>query len=271
MTLITPVELAGMLASATPPAVLDVRWSGPAAPGGGREDFEAGHVPGSQWISADDELSDRSKPGGRHPLPSRESFQTVLREHGVRRDRPVVVLDARDSQAAGRLWWMLTDAGLTDVHVLDGGFAAWQAAGLPVQAGPAEPVAPGDVVVGPPSLPTADADEVARASRNIWDVRAPERFRGDREPIDPRAGHIPGARNLPEQDNHRRDGRFKSVEELQRNLAQVRPGDIVYCGSGITAAQTLLALHIAGIDGVRLYPGSWSDWSGDPARPVALG
>lgn len=271
MTLITPVELAAMLASATPPAVLDVRWSGPAAPGGGRKEFEAGHVPSSQWISTDEELADRSKPGGRHPLPSRAAFQAMLRSHGVRQGRPAVVLDAADSQAAGRLWWMLVDAGLREVRVLDGGFAAWQAAGLPVQAGPAEPVEPGDVVVGPPTMPVADADEVAGASRNIWDVRAPERFRGDSEPIDPAAGHIPGARNLPEQDNHRPDGRFKPVEELQKNFEGVRPGDIVYCGSGITAAQTVLAMHVAGIDGVRLYPGSWSDWSSDPARPVARG
>lgn len=268
MTLITPAELAGMLASATPPVVLDARWSGPGVLDRGREDFEAGHVPGSRWVSVEDELADRTKPGGRHPLPDREAFGSVLRIHGVRSDRPVVVLDASASQAAGRLWWMLVDAGLSEVYVLDGGFAAWQASGQPVQSGPAGRVEPGDVVVGPPALPVVCADEVADAHCGIWDVRAAERYRGESEPIDPRAGHVPGARSLPEQDNHRPDGRFRPLAELRRRFAQVRPGDIVYCGSGITASQTLLAMHAAGIDGVRLYPGSWSEWSSDPARPA---
>lgn len=271
MTLITPTELAAMMASPTPPVVLDMRWGGPAAPGSGRAEFEDGHIPRSQWVSTDEELADLSKPGGRHPLPDRDAFQAAMRRHGVRQDRPVVALDGAESLSAGRLWWLLTDAGFPEVLVLDGGFAAWQAAGLPVQEGPAEPVATGDAVVGPPQLPVVDAADIAGVSRNIWDVRTPERFRGETEPIDPVAGHVPGAHNLSARGAHRPDGRFKPADELQRVFADVRPGDVVYCGSGVTASQVLLAMHIAGIDGVRLYPGSWSDWISDPSRPVARG
>lgn len=275
--LITVDELQAALEGPEPPVVLDARYPGPAAAGNGLSAFREGHIPGSAWVDVDTDLADPAHgAGGRHPLPSPERFSEAMRRVGVRADRVVVVLDADNSLAAGRLWWMLRDAGHPRVRVLNGGFAAWRRAGGAVATGAGAPVAPGDFVVRPGQLPTVGAAEVQSligdGRTTLWDVRAPERFRGDNEPIDPVAGHIPGARNLPATAHHAPDGSFRPAAELREILADVAPGDVVYCGSGITAAQALVAMSLAGVaDGVRLYPGSWSDWISDPDRPVERG
>ncbi|OYO21994.1 sulfurtransferase [Enemella dayhoffiae] len=272
--LITPEELAELLAGDEPPVLLDARYPGPAAAGNGLPAFREGHLPGAQWIDVNTELSGPKRPGstgGRHPLPDPGALQQTLRRLGVRRDSAIVVMDADNSLAAARLWWLLTDAGVSGVRVLDGGFAAWQRNGGAVATGAPTPVPEGDVSLESGQLAVVDADQVAGAEGTVWDVRAGERYRGESEPIDPVAGHIPGARNLPAADAQEPDGRFRDAGQLRELFADVRPGDIVYCGSGITAAQSLLAMTAAGVaDGVRLYPGSWSDWiSAD--RPVERG
>lgn len=275
--LITVDELADELAGQNPPVVLDVRFQ--LGRDDGEEVFAAGHIPGAHWVDLEHELSapsgSNSGSGGRHPLPTAEQFSAAMRRVGVDAGRSVVVCDGDNSLAAGRLWWMLRDGGHRQVRVLDGGFAAWQGKGHQVEVGCGTPGWPvGDFEAVPGHLPRVDAEQVAAlgsADGTVWDVRAPERYRGEVEPIDPVAGHIPGARNLPGAGNHRDDGRFRSPQELATRLGEVSAGDIVYCGSGITAAQSLLALEVAGISGVKLYAGSWSDWIGDPERPVATG
>lgn len=273
--LIQPDELARLLAGDTAPVVLDARYPGPAATGDGLPDFRAGHIPGSRWIDVNTELSGPKRPdgaGGRHPLPDPAALQQTLRRLGVHNDSQIVVLDGGNATAAGRLWWLLTDGGLSGVRVLDGGFAAWQGNGGAVATGDPEPAAEGDVELHPGQLPVVDADQVAAATGRVWDVRAAERYRGESEPIDPVAGHIPGAGNLPSTEAQHPDGRFRDRAELAEFYAEVRPGDVVYCGSGITAAQTLLALTVAGrADGVALYPGSWSDWIAGNREVAATG
>lgn len=275
--LITPAELAELLDSDCPPLVLDARYLGPAATQTGEGDFLSRHIPGSFWVDVDDDLAAHpafpGASGGRHPLPSAEAFTASMRRLGVSSGRSVVVTDGANSLAAARLWWMLEDAGHPDVRVLDGGVAAWAEAGLPLVSGETGRPEPGDFTARPGQLPQVSAEEIASGAlgeeRTLWDVRAPERYRGESEPIDPVAGHIPGAKNLPAAENHEEDGRLKSPAELAKNFSDVRPGDAVYCGSGITAAQSLLAMRAAGIEGVALYAGSWSDWITDPARPVS--
>lgn len=265
-------ELAGRLDEVT---VLDVRWqlTKPGSPpSGARDEYEQGHIRGSHWVDLETELAGHG-PGGRHPLPSPEVFSSALRHVGVHADRPVVVLDGGNQMGAARLWWMLTDAGHRSVQVLDGGFAAWQAAGQPVESGPDRPSEPGTFVARPGARSQVDAAGVAEAvaaGRRVVDVRAGERYRGEVEPIDPVGGHIPGAINLPSTENFA-GGRLLAADVLRERFADLEQGDIVYCGSGVTAAQTLLALEVAGIEGVALYPGSWSDWVSDPARPVVTG
>jgi thiosulfate/3-mercaptopyruvate sulfurtransferase len=193
----------------------------------------------------------------------------------------VIIYDADNALAAARLWWMLTDAGLAGVRVLNGGFAAWTAAGQPVEAGPAAAVAPGNLTVRPGQLPTVDAPTLAaRIAAGdpppMIDVRGAERYAGESEPIDPVAGHIPGAINVPSMINIAADGRFRPAPEIAGHYPDTdalqnghRP--VVYCGSGITAAHTALALTAAGLPMPVVYPGSWSDWITDPDRPVATG
>ncbi|WP_432557474.1 sulfurtransferase [Granulicoccus sp. GXG6511] len=276
--LISVHELRAALAGSRPPVVLDVRWPGPAGKGTGLSAYRTAHVPHSIWIDLDAELAaPASGPGGRHPLPEPEVFEAAMRRAGVSADRAVVVLDGGNSLAAGRLWWLLRDAGHDRVRVLDGGFSAWERAGAEVATGDPDPVAFGDFVARPGQLPTVDAHEILAGlnkpgSGTLWDVRAAERYRGDTEPIDPIAGHIPGARNLPTANLQHADGSFLEMGALRESLADVHAGDVVYCGSGITAAQALLALAAAGrADGVRLYPGSWSDWISSGDRPVEVG
>lgn len=275
--LVEPQDLARDLGSPQPPVVADVRWTlgGPS----GRGDFEAGHIPGAQWVDLEHELSGTpAGTGGRHPLPAVEVFEAAMRRIGVSETSPVVVCDGANAMAAARLWWLLTDAGHPWVRVLNGGVAAWRAAGLPLESGPAAALTPGDFSARPGQRRQVDAAGVQAAlSRSeqpvVVDVRAPERYRGDNEPLDPVAGHIPGAVNLPSMANVDGAGRFLSAEAIAARYAEagVTGSSIVYCGSGITAAHTLLALARAGLDDAQIYPGSWSDWVSDPRRPVAVG
>lgn len=272
--LITAEELATRLDEVT---VLDVRWNlgapGRPAPSG-RAEYEDGHIPGSRWVDLETELAAPSSgPGGRHPLPEPEVFTAAMQRVGVSPERPVVVLDNGSVMGAARLWWMLSDAGHPSVRVLDGGIAAWRDAGLALDTGPDRPGEPGTFVARPGRLRRVDAEGVQdalRAGRRVVDVRAGERYRGEVEPIDPVGGHIPGAINLPSSDNFT-DGRMRSADVLRARFADLGAGDVVYCGSGVTATQTLLALQVAGVEDVGLYAGSWSDWVSDEHRPVATG
>ncbi len=273
-SLIQARELAGALAgkAGSRPAVLDVRWelSGPQ-----HQDYLAGHIPGSAFVDLDTALAAEPGTGGRHPLPDPATFAVEMRRAGVRAAAPVVVYDAASSLAAARAWWLLRYHGHADVRVLDGGLAAWTAAGHPIETGPAT-VADGDFVAAPGEMLLLDALGAAELPGRglLLDARAPERFRGEHEPIDPVAGHIPGAVNLPTAQNVASDGRFLAPAELRQSFerAGVKPGGAigVYCGSGVTAAHEVLALELAGFP-AALYAGSWSEWISDPARPVATG
>ena len=267
--------LAAELASADPPTLLDVRWRLTGPPG--RADYLAGHLPGAVFVDLDTELCGPPGAAGRHPLPDPAALQQVLRAAGVLAGQPVVSYDGGDGSAAARAWWTLRWAGHRDVRVLDGGYPAWVAAGRPVSTAPPEPV-PGDVTVRPGELPVLDAPAAAGLAAGdgiLIDVRAAPRYRGETEPIDPVAGHIPGAVNLPAGAYVGADGRFPAADVLRARfaLAGVEPGVRVgaYCGSGVTAAQAVLALRRAGYADAALYVGSWSHWVTDPARPVASG
>lgn len=207
-------------------------------------------------------------------MPDPKRLQAVLRRAGVDDADPVVSYDGGDHMAAARTWWTLCWAGLADVRVLDGGYPAWLAAGLPVSSQPSSRE-PGEVVVRPGGMPVLDPDGAAAlaAEGALLDVRTPERYRGESEPIDPVAGHIPGAVNLPGAEVGV-DGRFADPDQLRERYARAgaTPGRPVgaYCGSGVTAARTVLGLSVAGLDPV-LYVGSWSEWITDPSRPLALG
>ncbi|WP_310963787.1 sulfurtransferase [Nocardioides terrisoli] len=274
--LITVVELRGRLEEVT---VLDIRYrmGGP----GGLEVFTQGHVPGATYVDLDLDLAGppaaEGAGGGRHPLPEPFRFVNAMRAAGVSNARPVVVYDDWQGRAAGRAWWLLRHYGHPDVRVLDGGWTAWQQDGGPVET-ETRVAEEGDFAGAPGHLPTLDAGAVADFSGTVVDARDPARYRGDTEPVDPVAGHIPGAVNVPTGANLRDDGTFRPAEELRGLYAEAvaragqDPGGRVatYCGSGVTATHDLLALAAAGIEGV-LYPGSWSDWVSDPDRPVATG
>lgn len=273
--LISPAELAGLLDSHQPPIVADVRWTlgGPS----GKPDFEKGHIPSALWVDLEAHLSGPPGSGGRHPRPSAAVFEQAMRDLGVSRDSLVVAYDAATSQSAARLWWLLTDAGHHRVRVLNGGFAAWLAADLPTQSGPGASSPRGDFVAVPGQRPQLTGAEISSrlgqpGVPRLVDVRAPERYSGENEPIDPVAGHIPGAVNLPSTANLEADGRFRPPAEIAALHAAVggSNGAVLYCGSGITAAQSLLALESAGLT-AAIYPGSWSDWITDPTRPIATG
>jgi thiosulfate/3-mercaptopyruvate sulfurtransferase len=272
--LITAAELADLLAAGDPVTILDVRWrlDEPAA----RPTYLQGHLPGAVYVSLDDDLSDHSIAGrGRHPLPSGRSVEAAARRWGVRTGVPTIVYDDWNRAGSARAWWVLTAAGIADVRILDGGLAAWRATGGNLATGPVAPptgnaaVLHDDLYNG--ALPTLTAQQVD--DFDLLDVRAPERFRGHVEPIDPVAGHIPGAKNLPSAALLNSDGTFLAQDAIARLLAErgVDDGRIgAYCGSGVTAAITIAALTAAGHQ-AALFPGSWSEWSADPARPVARG
>ena len=253
------------------PTTLDVRWQ--LATGPDHRAYLEGHVPGAVFVDLDRQLADPPSTRGRHPLPSAERFTAEMRGLGVSGARPVVVYDAGPATAAARAWWLLRYFGHPRVSVLDGGLAAWVAAGRPLQTGPVAPPVPGDFLATPGGMPVLDAEDAARMADHgiLLDARAPERFAGALEPVDPVAGHIPGARNRPTTENVDATGRFLDRAQLRSAFARlgVRDGAPVaaYCGSGVTAAHEVLALELAGFR-AALYPGSWSEWIADPARPV---
>jgi len=255
------------------PTILDVRWDVIAGPG--RADYAAGHIPGAAFVDLATDLSAPPGAGGRHPLPDIERFGAAMRAAGVSGSSPVVVYDAATSMAAARAWWLLRFYGHADVGVIDGGLAAWTRAGHPLESGTA-PVSPADFLPRPGAMPMLDAGAAAAlAARGVLlDARSPERFRGEIEPLDPVAGHIPGARNRPTTDNVDPTGRFRSADELRAAFEALGVGAGVpvgaYCGSGVTAAHEVLALALAGYS-AGLYVGSWSEWVTDGDRPVATG
>ena len=274
--LISADELARVLRASTGlhrPTVLDVRYRMGGADG--PDEYAAGHVPGAAYVDLEADLADPPGPRGRHPLPDVARFEAAMRRAGVSADRPVVAYDDWDGRAAARCWWLLRFHGHRDVRVLDGGWAAWFRAGGGVETEVAGP-APGTFVADPGHVPLLEADDVLAfaAKHTLVDARAPERFRGEVEPIDPVAGHIPGAVNVPTGTNVRDDGTFRSADELRAVYGAVLrdPGSEVaaYCGSGVTAAHDVLALAVIGLD-AALYPGSWSEWVADPSRPVETG
>ena len=270
-TLITPVELASAI-EAGAVRVLDVQYT---LAGDGPALYAAAHLVDAPHLDLDAVLAGPPGDGGRHPLPDAAVLQAGLRAVGVREGDSVVLYDQQTSLAAARAWWVLRWAGLTDVRVLDGGLAAWQAEGHAATTDIPTPQ-PGDVSVSVGSVPVLDAEGAARVAQDgiLLDSRAGERFRGETEPIDPVAGHIPGARNAPMADQLTSDGRFRSSEELRDYFSELGVDDDsevgTSCGSGVTAAHTALALHLAGFEATP-YIGSWSHWITDPQRPVETG
>jgi thiosulfate/3-mercaptopyruvate sulfurtransferase len=268
--LITPDELAHLIEHDRP-TILDVRWE--LATGADRAAYAEGHVPGAGFVDLDRQLSDPPSERGRHPLPDPERFGAEMRAVGVSGAAPVVVYDAATAMAAARAWWLLRYFGHPRVAVLDGGLRAWVQSGRPTATEAPDPT-PGDFVPRPGAMPTAEAAQVEAFARRgvLLDARAQERFLGLVEPIDPVAGHIPGARNRPTTENVDPTGRFRPATELRAAFAElgVQEGRPVaaYCGSGVTAAHQVLALELAGFT-AALYPGSWSEWVADPRRPVA--
>ncbi|MFI9169926.1 sulfurtransferase [Streptomyces lincolnensis] len=271
----TVAELRELLASDDPPVVLDVRWT--LGDPHGRDHHTEARIPGAVYVDLDTELAAPPSPeGGRHPLPRAEDLQQAARRWGIRQGQRVVIHDDAGNTAAARAWWLLRHAGLSRVTLLDGALGAWRSAGLPLESGvPADPP-PGDVVLGGGALPTLDADGAAGLALDglLLDARAAERYRGEVEPVDPRAGHIPGAVSAPTGENLAADGSFLPPEELRGRFEKKGAADGrrigVYCGSGVTAAHQIAALEIAGFEAV-LFPGSWSAWSADPTRPAATG
>jgi thiosulfate/3-mercaptopyruvate sulfurtransferase len=247
----------------------------------GREAYAAGHLPHAVFADMETELSGvkRGEDGvfrGRHPLPEKEALAATLRRWGVDHTTQVVAYDAHGGMYAARLWWLLRWIGHEAAAVLDGGLPAWQALGQPLSSDPPEPRRSGSIEVRAPFVPTVTVAEVLEniesERRTVVDARAADRFRGENETVDPVGGHIPGAKNRFFKDNLHNDGRFKAPEQLRAEFSSVidDPKDaIMQCGSGVTACHNLLALEVAGLPGAALYPGSWSEWSADPARPVA--
>lgn len=249
-------------------------------PGAGRRAYDAGHVPGAVYVHLDDDLAgETSADTGRHPLPDLDALTAKLRLRGVDRDSQLVAYDDGPGGIAVRFWWLMRHLGLRRVAVMDGGFKAWRDEGRPLSREEPECRPTG-------FTPEALADDVVAASEFerppasrrylLMDARAAERYRGETEPIDPVAGHVPGAVNRPFSDNLDENGRFRDPEALRRDFQQLlggcAPGEVAHmCGSGVTACHNLLAMEHAGLQGSKLYVGSWSEWITDPTRPVARG
>lgn len=241
--------------------------------------YAEGHLPGAHFLHQDDDLASPRGPGqGRHPLPEPDLLLAKLRALGLGPDTQLVAYDSHGGGLAGRLWWLARWLGHTKAAVLDGGLPAWQAEGFPLSR---EASAVKGAVSGPPAEPgQAAAVTVGQLMDNLqsrqWlvlDARSAERYRGEAEPVDPVAGHIPGSINRPFQQNLRPDGRFKPAEVLRAEFLALldgrEPGQIVHsCGSGVSACNNLVAMEYAGLAGSALYPGSWSEWCADPTRPV---
>jgi thiosulfate/3-mercaptopyruvate sulfurtransferase len=289
--LIDVADLTAALQGEAPPVLLDVRWRLGGPPG--IESYHAGHLPGAVYVDLDTQLAGPPGEGGRHPLPAVADFEAAMRAAGVRAGQPVVAYDDADGTIAARLWWMLRYYGHGHVQVLDGGFRAWAEAGQPVSTDDVT-AAQGDFTAAPGQMPVLDADGAAELARTgiLLDARAPARYRGETEPIDAVAGHIPGAISAPTAANVTGAGRFRSPAELRERFAALgvpldsetgegssvatlaredrAPRVGAYCGSGVTAAHEVLALELAGA-AAALYVGSWSGWTADPSRPVATG
>ena len=275
--LITAAELAGLHRAGNPVTILDVRWR--LDEPDGYPAYLQGHLPGAVYVSLEEELSDHTIAGrGRHPLPSGHGVEAAARRWGVRQGVPVVVYDDWNRAGSARAWWLLTTAGLANVRILDGGLSTWRSTGGHLDTGPVSPP-PGNVTVPQSDLyagsrPTLTAQQSGAGDVPLLDARVPERFRGDVEPIDPVAGHIPGATNIPSGTVLASDGTFLGDSPLSHLLSEhgiERDGRVgVYCGSGITATVTIAALAAAGRE-AALFPGSWSEWCSDPTRPVARG
>ncbi len=249
----------------------------------GPDAYAAGHIPGAQFAHMDAELSNkRAWPNGefrgRHPLPERDAFIETLLRWGVNDDTQVVAYDAHGGMYAARLWWMLRWVGHSATAVLDGGLPAWSAQGLPLSTTDEPIKTRGNLSAKPSLTSTVNAADLlqnlAHPTRTVIDARAADRFRGDNETLDPVGGHIPGAKNRFFKDNLQVDGHFKPAEQLRTDFAALIGSPetaVMQCGSGVTACHNLLALEVAGLPGAALYPGSWSEWCADPARPVATG
>jgi len=246
-------------------------------PGAGARAFAEGHIPGARFADSDQDLAGpKNGKNGRHPLPDVQTFMRWLGRNGVDSSKQVVAYDNVGSASAARLWWMLRWVGHERAAVLDGGWESWVKDAQPVTADVAAPV-PGHFSGAPRNTWVDVAQVVSNLDSGkmvLIDARAPERYKGLTEPIDPVAGHIPGARNRLYKENLQPDGRFKPPDRLRQEfgalLAGVTPDRIIHqCGSGVSACHNLLAMEIAGLHGSRLYPGSWSEWVADPSRPVA--
>lgn len=278
--LVTATELhdalaAGRFADGGPVRVLDVRWRLDRPDG--RPEYLAGHIPGAQYVDLDHDLAAHGEPtDGRHPLPPVEALQDAARRWGIDDGDTVVVYDDLKNLSSARAWWLLRHAGVADVRLLDGSLRAWTDAGFDLASGDAAAPAPGSVTLAYGALPVLSLEDVSgfADSELLLDARAAERYRGDVEPIDPRAGHVPGAVSAPTTENVGPDGRFADPEALRARfvalgaLSGVEVG--VYCGSGVTAAHEAVALTLAGFT-PRVFPGSWSQWSNHPELPVATG
>ncbi|WP_104042288.1 sulfurtransferase [Arthrobacter sp. ZGTC412] len=268
--------------------LLDVRWA--LGDPHGHDHYLKGHLPDAVFVDLATELADPAAPErGRHPLPSPRRFLEAARRWGINNGDVVVAYDDSANMAAARMWWMLRNAGLPEVYLLDGGLAAWRAAGLPLEQGEVQPV-PGDVTLADGQMPVLEAADVTawmedgpvaesarpdrRLARILLDARAGERYRGEIEPVDPRAGHIPGAVSAPTSENVDSAGCFLPPAELRRRFESLGIADDVrvgvYCGSGVTAAHQMAALELAGFR-AALYPGSFSEWSSNPHLPVVTG
>ncbi len=273
--LISVDELAERLSTGAPTRILDVRWT--VQQPDGRPEYLAGHIPGAVFVDLDADLSDHTQSGrGRHPLPTAPALQAAARRWGLEDGDDVVVYDNWNLQAAARAWWLLRAGGMSGVRLLDGAWAAWQAQGHPTATDiPAPP--PGSVTISSlAAMPAVDAGAVAAQAISsdavVLDARAAARYRGDEEPLDPKAGHVPGAVSAPTAENLTAAGVFRPAAELRARFEALGAGThpvAVYCGSGVTATHQIAALAVAGYD-AALYPGSWSEWSNSD-RPVATG
>ena len=255
--------------------IADVRWSLAGPPG--IERYEGGHLPGAVFIDAQDELSSPGEGPGRHPVPGAEKLERVLGGHGIGNDHRVVAYDDAGGSIAARLWWLYRHFGHAGMcAVLDGGIGAWTDAGLPLSTGAAaNPAATWTAGAPRDDLVGTDAVEGMLGGESLLlDARAGERYRGETEPVDTRAGHIPGAVSAPFAENLDASGRFLRPDLLRERYTALGAADrpaVAYCGSSLTATHDLLAMELAGIEGGRLYEGSWSHWSSDPSRPAATG
>lgn len=292
-TLVSVEQLQALQAAGAPLMVFDCSFDlmNPAA---GEEQYRQAHIPGAVHADLDTALSDQgvvepdgthhphadAASGGRHPLPSREKFAMWLCSVGFSNEMQAVVYDRQNASYCGRLWWMLKWAGHASVALLDGGLQAWQAAGGAVTPGVEPAHFQSNFRLGPPLVRLAGTQDVVRGlgdeGQTLVDARAPQRFRGEVEPLDPVAGHIPGALNRPFAQNLGPDGRFKPAAQLRAEFEQLlqgrQPSTVVHhCGSGVSAVPNVVAMEVAGLGGTALYAGSWSEWCRDPSRPVAKG